>query len=45
MSILIPRLIRLRGASNCLGMDRNRFNKEVRPFLSRDIYRGTRHSI
>jgi predicted DNA-binding transcriptional regulator AlpA len=28
-----PRLIRLRDAANYLGMDRNRFNKEVRPFL------------
>ncbi|KAF5271649.1 hypothetical protein FQR65_LT05270 [Abscondita terminalis] len=29
-----PRLIRLRDAPNYLGMDRHRFNKEVRPFLS-----------
>lgn len=28
-----PRLIRLRDAANYLGMDRNRFNHEVRPFL------------
>ncbi|TLY47849.1 MAG: hypothetical protein E6K54_05570 [Gammaproteobacteria bacterium] len=28
-----PRLIRLRDAPNYLGMDRNRFNNEVRPFL------------
>lgn len=28
-----PRLIRLRDAANYLGMDRNRFNNEVRPFL------------
>lgn len=28
-----PRLIRLRDAASYLGMDRNRFNKEVRPFL------------
>lgn len=29
-----PRLIRLRDAPNYLGMDRHRFNKEVRPSLS-----------
>ena len=28
-----PRLIRLRDAAKYLGMDRNRFNSEVRPFL------------
>lgn len=28
-----PRLIRLRDAPSYLGMDRNRFNNEVRPFL------------
>lgn len=28
-----PRLIRLRDAPNYLGMDRNRFNSEVRPYL------------
>lgn len=28
-----PRLIRLRDAPKYLGMDRNRFNSEVRPFL------------
>ncbi|MEN9917372.1 MAG: hypothetical protein RLY40_1311 [Pseudomonadota bacterium] len=28
-----PRLIRLRDAPKYLGMDRNRFNNEVRPFL------------
>lgn len=28
-----PRLIRLRDAPKYLGMDRNRFNDEVRPFL------------
>ena len=31
--ILLPRLIRLRDAPYYLGMDRNRFNKEVRPYL------------
>lgn len=31
--IMQPRLIRLRDAANYLGMDRNRFNSEVRPFL------------
>src|SRR3990167_9198552 len=30
---LLPRLIRLRDASGYLGMDRNRFNAEVRPSL------------
>lgn len=29
-----PRLIRLRDASNYLGMDRHRFNDEVRPYLT-----------
>ena len=29
-----PRLIRLRDAPNYLGMDKNRFNKEVKPSLS-----------
>lgn len=29
-----PRLIRLRDANVYLGMDRNRFNKEVRPFIT-----------
>ena len=31
---LIPRLIRLRDVPRYLGMDRNRFNAEVRPFLT-----------
>jgi predicted DNA-binding transcriptional regulator AlpA len=30
---LLPRLIRLRDAPNYLGMDRHRFNEEVRPKL------------
>ena len=30
---LIPRLIRLRDAPFYVGMDRNRFNSEVRPYL------------
>ena len=30
---LIPRLIRLRDAPFYLGMDRNRFNAEVRPYV------------
>ncbi len=29
-----PRLIRLRDAPNYLGMDRHRFNEEVRPYLT-----------
>ena len=32
--VLLPRLIRFRDAPNYLGMDRNRFNAEVRPFLT-----------
>ena len=28
-----PRLLRLRDAPSYVGMDRNRFNKEVRPHL------------
>ena len=31
---IIPRLIRLRDASFYLSMDRNRFNGEVRPFVT-----------
>ncbi len=31
---LLPRVIRLKEASGYLGMDRNRFNKEVRPALT-----------
>jgi hypothetical protein len=31
---LQPRLVRLRDAPSYLGMDRNRFNREVRPFLT-----------
>src|SRR5204863_206957 len=30
---LVPRLIRLRDAPRYLGMDKNRFNREVRPRL------------
>jgi len=32
---LLPRLIRFRDAATYLGMDRNRFNAEVRPLLAR----------
>jgi hypothetical protein len=31
---MIPRVIRFRDAPRYLGMDRNRFNAEVRPFLT-----------
>jgi hypothetical protein len=31
--VIIPRYIRLRDAPFYLGMDKNRFNKEVRPWL------------
>ncbi len=33
-STLLPRIIRFRDAPGYLGMDRNRFNAEVRPFLT-----------
>jgi len=32
---LLPRLVRLRDAPAYLGMDRNRFNREVRPHVTR----------
>jgi hypothetical protein len=32
-SLITPRLIRFRDAPRYLGMDRNRFNAEVRPYL------------
>jgi len=32
--VLLPRLVRLRDAPGYLGMDRNRFNSEVRPHLT-----------
>jgi len=31
---ILPRLVRLRDAPGYLGMDRNRFNREVRPALT-----------
>jgi hypothetical protein len=31
---ILPRIIRFRDAPRYLGMDRNRFNSEVRPFLT-----------
>ncbi len=31
--VLLPRLVRFRDAPGYLGMDRNRFNNEVRPYL------------
>ncbi len=33
--VLLPRVIRFRDAPAYLGMDRNRFNTEVRPYLTR----------
>jgi hypothetical protein len=33
MARLLPRLIRLRDAPSYIGMDRNRFNRDVRPYL------------
>ena len=33
-SLLLPRLIRFRDAPRYLGMDRNRFNAEVRPYVA-----------
>ena len=32
--VLLPRLVRLRDAPAYLGMDRNRFNRKVRPHLT-----------
>ena len=32
--VLLPRLVRLRDTPGYLGMDRNRFNREVRPHLT-----------
>jgi len=32
---LVPRLVRFRDAPGYLGMDRNRFNTEVRPYLTK----------
>jgi predicted DNA-binding transcriptional regulator AlpA len=32
-TVLIPRFIRLRDAPRYLGMDKNRFNREVRPHV------------
>ena len=32
---LTPRLVRFRDAPDYVGMDRNRFNREVRPFITR----------
>lgn len=32
-TVIQPRLIRLKDASKYLGMDKNRFNREVRPRL------------
>lgn len=34
MTELLPRLIRFRDAPAYLGMDKNRFNKEVRPHVT-----------
>jgi hypothetical protein len=34
MKTILPRLIRLRDAPTYLGMDRHRFNNEVRPHLT-----------
>ena len=31
---ILPRILRLRDAPFYIGMDRNRFNAEVRPFLT-----------
>ena len=32
--VLLPRLVRFRDAPGYLGMDRNRFNRDVRPHLT-----------
>jgi hypothetical protein len=34
VSAFLPRFIRLRDAPSCLGMDKNRFNHDVRPLLA-----------
>ncbi len=34
MPLILPRLIRLRDVPHYLGMDRNRFSSEVRPYLT-----------
>jgi hypothetical protein len=34
LASILPRFIRLRDAPSYLGMDKNRFNREVRPLLS-----------
>ena len=34
ITILLPRLIRFRDAPFYVGMDRNRFNAEIRPYLT-----------
>jgi hypothetical protein len=39
-AVIVPRLIRLRDAPRYLGMDKNRFNREVRRFLT-EIRIGT----
>lgn len=33
-TVFMPRVLRLRDAPHYLGMDRNRFNAEVRPYLT-----------
>ena len=33
-NVMNPRLLRLRDAPGYLGMDRNKFNKDVRPYLT-----------
>ena len=33
--VVLPRLLRFRDAPGYLGMDRNRFNTEVRPYLTK----------
>lgn len=38
-----PRLIRLRDAPNYLGMDKNRFNKEVKP--SYQLFRSEKEEL
>ena len=33
-AVILPRVVRFRDAPDYLGMDRNRFNAEVRPYLT-----------
>jgi hypothetical protein len=38
---ILPRFIRYRDAPAYLGMDRNRFNAEVRPYIETEVDKAT----